>query len=502
MQGFRSATGVLVLSTALLIGSAGGATAVADTGGSDSSSTSSSADSSSADSSGADSSGADSSGADSSSADSSSAESSSSDSSASLRDSDPTSHSEAGSTLSQDDDSAESLAAESLAADEAIDEALAAEEAGESPVVVEEAVAVSEVEEAGAAGEVDALVAPEQIEDESAAETLAAATEPEAAEAAAPEPVVSVSGSNSREGGSVAALSTEPTSASDESLTAPVAVTGPYNAPTGQDMLAGEFDPASFVDPAPLTTMVKTLETVVVSLGDAAAAIPPVLWALPFSETPISDVVALLETVLGSVTQSAAAVAQLPRNFVALLGVPTVGAYTAASGEPSGHHLPPMMDARIAAVIPAGAPTLLGMAPTQPSDPVLASSGFATLGPTALAALAAPIQRVPAPIPTLAGEYESIFDRAFGALLVPLSLWALATGALPGLVGLFVVFGAGTRVGYRQAKAGFALKMAGLSRFAGPGPLGVVRSGSIIAVHQKGVRAKSPRWSRLGDQAA
>ncbi len=495
MQGFRSATGVLVLSTALLIGSAGGATAVADTGGSDSSSTSSSADSSGADSSGA--------------------ESSSGDSSASLRDSDPTSHSEAGSTLSQDDDSAESLAAEA-----ASDEAMAAEDAGESLAVVEQAVAASEVEEAVAASEVDALAAPEQIEDQSAAAALATATEPDVAEAAAPEPVVSapinpeawrlskrrwwaMRGSNSREGGSVAAVSTELTSASDESLTAPVAVTSPYNTLTVQDMLAGELELASLVDPAPFTTMFRTLETVVVSLKDAAVAIPPVIWALPFSETPISDVVALLETVLVSVTQSATAVAQLPRNFVALLGVPTVGAYTAAAGEPSGHHLPPIMDARIAAVMPAGTPTLLGIAPRQAFDPGLASSGFATLGPTALAALAAPIQRgVPVSIPALAGEYESIFDRAFGALIVPLSLWALATGALPGLVGLLVVFGAGARVGYRQAKAGFALKVAGIARFAGPGPMGVVRSGSLITVHPKGVRGRSPRWSRLGDQAA
>lgn len=468
MQGFRSATGVLVLSAALLIGSAGGATAVADTGGSDSSSASSSADSSGADSSGA--------------------ESSSGDSSASLRDSDPTSHSEAGSTLSQDDDSAESLAAEA-----AIDEAMAAEDAGESLAVVEEA---------SAASEVDALAAPEQIEDQSAAETQTTATETDVTEAAAPAPVVPVSGSNNRESGTAAAVATKPTSASDVALTATAADTAPQSSLTTQDMSVGELESALLIDSAPLTTMVRTLETVVVSLGDAAAAIPPVIWALPFSETPISDVVALLESVLGSVTQSATAVAQLPRNFVALLGVPTVGSYTAAAGEPSGHHLSPMMDARIAAVLPAGVPTLLGMAPTQPFDPVLASSGFAALGPTALAALAAPIQRVPALIPTLAGEYESIFDRAFGALLVPLSLWALATGALPGLVGLLVVFGAGARVGYRQAKAGFALKVAGIARFAGPGPMGVVRSGSLITVHPKGVRGRSPRWSRLGDQAA
>ena len=492
VQGFRSATGVLVLSTALLIGSAGGATAVADTGSGDSSSTSSSADSSGADSSGAEGSGA---------------ESSSSDSSPSVRDSNPTSHRRAGSTSSQDDDSTESLAADEDA-DEAsvaedVDEAAAAEDADEATVTEDADESPVAVEEPSVAGEGDAVPTPEHIEDESAAETLATVTEPDVAEAAAPEPVVSVSGSNGRDAGTVAALSTKPTLASDEPLTASSAVATPPNALTGYDISAGEFEPAALIDPAPFTTMFTTLETVVVSLGDAAAAIPPVIWALPFSETPISDVVALLETVLGSVTQSAAAVAQLPRNFVALLGVPTVSTYTAAPGEPSGHRLPATVDARVAAVIPAGAPTMLGMAPTQSADPVVASSGFLpALNPTALAALAAPIKSVPAPIPALAGEYETVFDRAFGALIVPLSLWALATGALPGLVGLLVVFGAGARVGYRQAKAGLALKVAGIARFAGPGPLGVVRSGSLIAVHRKGARAGSPRWSRLGDQAA
>ncbi|MGB3673370.1 MAG: hypothetical protein WA988_02905, partial [Candidatus Nanopelagicales bacterium] len=83
------------------------------------------------------------------------------------------------------------------------------------------------------------------------------------------------------------------------------------------------------------------------------------------------------------------------------------------------------------------------------------------------------------------GEQQSLIDRAFDALLVPLSLWALFTGALPGLAGLLIVFGAGTRVGYRQAKAGFAVRVAGIGRFARPGPLGVVRSGSLVTLHQR-----------------
>ena len=63
-----------------------------------------------------------------------------------------------------------------------------------------------------------------------------------------------------------------------------------------------------------------------------------------------------------------------------------------------------------------------------------------------------------------------------------LGLAALAALALPGAGGLVVLTAAGVRVGYRQAKAGFVLRTAGIARFARPGavPLGVVRSGSVV----------------------
>jgi len=256
-----------------------------------------------------------------------------------------------------------------------------------------------------------------------------------------------------------------------------------------------------------VTTMtVTTMAAVAVSLGNAAAAIPPVIWALPYSQTPISDVIALLETILASVAKSATVVARLPADLFALLGMGSVGTQPLLISESADHRLDLVEGSSTLAASPQASLPLLAIANQPSGEGVDIRSGFAAFGPTALAAaFAAPIKTVPASVPARAGEYESLFDRAFGALLVPLSLWALATGALPGLVGLLVVFSAGARVGYRQAKAGFAVRVGGIARFAGPGPLGVVRSGSLVALHQRGVRAggqRTPYRYRLGDQAA
>ena len=44
------------------------------------------------------------------------------------------------------------------------------------------------------------------------------------------------------------------------------------------------------------------------------------------------------------------------------------------------------------------------------------------------------------------------------------------------------------RVGYRQAKAALAVRLS-ISRFARQGPLGVVRSGSLVSLHARRPRA-------------
>ncbi|QRY54092.1 hypothetical protein [Mycolicibacterium septicum] len=69
--------------------------------------------------------------------------------------------------------------------------------------------------------------------------------------------------------------------------------------------------------------------------------------------------------------------------------------------------------------------------------------------------------------------------------LVAMSLWALISAALPGLGGLFAVGATGVRIGYRQAKAGITLRTTELARFAKSGPIGTVRSGSLVSVHSR-----------------
>jgi len=86
--------------------------------------------------------------------------------------------------------------------------------------------------------------------------------------------------------------------------------------------------------------------------------------------------------------------------------------------------------------------------------------------------------------------------------VLPVSLAALAALALSGAGGLAILTGAGVRVGYRQAKAGFAVRTSGIARFARPGtvPLGVVRSGSLVAVRPRALHVVRPAALRAGCQ--
>src|SRR4029078_5332485 len=83
----------------------------------------------------------------------------------------------------------------------------------------------------------------------------------------------------------------------------------------------------------------------------------------------------------------------------------------------------------------------------------------------------------------------SFLEHAVRAVLAPASLTALAAFALPGIGGLLIICAAGMRVGYRQAKAALAARSTGIARFTHQGPLGVVRSGSLVALHKRAPRA-------------
>jgi hypothetical protein len=86
----------------------------------------------------------------------------------------------------------------------------------------------------------------------------------------------------------------------------------------------------------------------------------------------------------------------------------------------------------------------------------------------------------------------SSFRHVFGEILLPVSLWALAAGALPGAGGLGFITLAGVRVGYRQAKAGVALRTTGIAHFARPGPLGIVRPMALPVVVPRALHVLRP----------
>ena len=90
------------------------------------------------------------------------------------------------------------------------------------------------------------------------------------------------------------------------------------------------------------------------------------------------------------------------------------------------------------------------------------------------------------------GDVLSMVEHVIGAIVATVSLTALAAMALPGLLGLMTTCAAGIRVGYRQAKAGSALPDTKISRFIGSGPIGVVRSNSQVQLRSRPSRTARP----------
>ena len=121
----------------------------------------------------------------------------------------------------------------------------------------------------------------------------------------------------------------------------------------------------------------------------------------------------------------------------------------------------------------AGHPTLVGVATTGVSEE-LSVSEVAPVVPEAV-------------VPT--GVLSSL-KHTISAVLGPASLAALAAAGLPGIGGLLIISAAGLVVGYRQAKAASTLRAVGIARFARLGPLGVVRSGSLVVVRSRAPRVR------------
>ncbi|KUI44316.1 hypothetical protein AU198_16905 [Mycobacterium sp. GA-1199] len=249
------------------------------------------------------------------------------------------------------------------------------------------------------------------------------------------------------------------------------------------------------VDPVTPKIKADPLTNALVTVNGAVVDWSKSLAALQTSKTPVRDAIASLETMLTTV---AGAVTRMPSDFYAMLGIPASagppqsligGSGTLAARKvnvPTGGTLVgPHPGEATLPVAPAGSGSLFGTMAPRPAQGKVTTTG--TVQPLAVSGTV-PLSTAAAP-----ASAKSIFEHVIEAVLVPASLTALAAVALPGVGALLIVAAAGIRVGYRQAKAAVALRASGIARFAGPGPLGVVRSGSMVALRQ---RARGPRTKR------
>jgi hypothetical protein len=211
-------------------------------------------------------------------------------------------------------------------------------------------------------------------------------------------------------------------------------------------------------------------------------AVPNPVVAVPNVIAPVADVVAPVPNVVAPVPN---VVAPVPNVVAPIFDVIAV--------------VPDMPTSVPSAAVPLTQPPsdlssflldIAGVAPVAgiPGVPLAGdATGFATLlrttfEPTGVGRASSPPGMAPLePDAGIPMGLHSFLRDAYAKLLLPVSLWALFTVALPGVAGLVVLTAIGMRVGYRQAKAGFVVRAAGITRLARPGQLGVVNLGALSA---------------------
>ena len=302
----------------------------------------------------------------------------------------------------------------------------------------------------------------------------------------------------------------DPAPASDTvtALTNAVAPASNPAPPTGP-IVTVTNKPAPIKDP--LSVVMQPVSNAVATVATVIGSVPGTLIALPASRTPVTDAIAAVQQMLTTVYYGALVpLVQMPSDILSLI---------AASGAAPGV-IAPTVTAGTSLRLAAGAP-LLG--PPPPPPPVVLSpttdvfnlpllttgAPLPALGGTAAAGLTHELSlsglAPTAPEAVSSSTALTFLEHAVRAVVVPASLSALAALALPGVGALLIVCAAGVRFGYRQAKAGLALRVAGIARFAGAGPLGVVRSGSLIALRPRGphaVQSEVAHATGLVDQVA
>jgi hypothetical protein len=281
---------------------------------------------------------------------------------------------------------------------------------------------------------------------------------------------------------------------------------------------------ASPVEPVPtvvepVANVVEPVPSVAEPAPTAGASAPTVVAAVPNVVVPVStvvaglvattsDVITLVEDMLTSAAGAALVFTSLQPDLSALLGIAAADPVLAGVEGHGAMGPTAAADASLPAFLtalqsPVGAPQT-GVPGVTWADEV---AGAAPLGwrATTLLGQESPLAEASGSDGLIPVGVRKFFRQAFDEIRRSPALAALLLAALPGLGGLLVLTGAGTRLGYRQAKAGIALQTAGIARFARSGPLGVVRSGSLVYVRPRASRVVRPGTLGAGrflDEAA
>jgi hypothetical protein len=255
--------------------------------------------------------------------------------------------------------------------------------------------------------------------------------------------------------------------------------------PTVVASVPSVVEPPPTVDP-PVAAVPPPVATVLPPVPGPATPVASVVAPVPVLIEQAFDVVAALEEMLTSVAGAVVSFTQPQADLFGLLGFAGVDPALGGVGGHAGRGL-----STAAVLDPMVSP--LQMVLPRSAFPAIPSAGDATedaalAGITTMLASqesSLPAQAPPMPDGVIPVGVQEFFQQVVEEVKRSPGLAVLAAAALPGLGGLLVVTAAGIRLGFRQAKAGFALQAAGIARFARSGPIGVVRSGALIAVRSR-----------------
>jgi hypothetical protein len=296
--------------------------------------------------------------------------------------------------------------------------------------------------------------------------------------------------------------------ASDETNEPQVSVShSPVTEPSQEPQAPSAPPPPPVDPPAAEPVAVQSVATEVVPVEEPPAPAEAQAAQLIGGAAPAGDIVTALAYLFIALTDDSVSVIEIPDNLLTLLGFSPMGDGTAVSVNAGGIGGSLLAGGLYSAVrtqlasssaLQAGWPEMLlalgrsnslsSPSVTDPTPRGVGASGMAEQHSVGLKAV-------------LAGglipeKVRSVVQHTVDAFLAPLSLLVLAALASPGVAGLVLLGAAGMFVGYRQARAASMLRAVGIARFVKSGPLGVVRSGGLVAVHPRASHGADDRQGR------